>query len=361
LSKPLKIFGTLVKEVVQTDLCMFCGACMAACPVNVLFPTDEEKPTIKGICVLCQMCYYSCPRIELPIDTIETRIFGRTRLPNEGNIGIIRASYIARSKDEEILKVAQDGGVVTSLLAHAIETGLVDYAVGTTKGSENPWRPKPAIMKSREQLLSSAGTKVTASGSLASVAEAWLGYPDSKLAFVGLPCQIQALRRVLTTPQGPRKYGESVELALGLFCNNSYRYNKLLLDYLKTKKNQDLQTITKMRLDAKDDVYRIYKDREMILEGPTKEIEPCLLAACSRCNDFTSELADVSIGANGAPEGWCTMLVRTEKGEALVSSAIEKNVIEVKPFVDVKDGLSVISEISAKKKKREASYISHTV
>ena len=361
MSKPLKIFGTLVKEIVQTETCMFCGACMAACPVNVLFPTDEEKPTIKGICVLCQMCYYSCPRVELPIDTIETRVFGRTRSPNEGGIGITRTSYIARSKDEEILKVAQDGGVVTSLLVHAVETGLVDYAVGATKSSENPWRPKPTIMKNREQLLPSAGTKITASASLTALAEAWLGYPDSRLAFVGLPCQIQALRRVLTSPHGPRKYGESVDLALGLFCNNSYRYNKLLLDYLKTQKDQDLQTITKMRLDAKDDCYRIYKDRKMVLESSSKEIEPYLLPACSKCNDFTSELADVSIGANGAPEGWCTMLVRTEKGERLVASAIEKNVIEVKPLIDVKDGLATILEISSKKKKREAPYISHTI
>ncbi|MBS7650575.1 4Fe-4S binding protein, partial [Candidatus Bathyarchaeota archaeon] len=32
---------------------MFCGTCIAACPVNVLIPAEDERPTIKGICVLC--------------------------------------------------------------------------------------------------------------------------------------------------------------------------------------------------------------------------------------------------------------------------------------------------------------------
>lgn len=294
------------------------------------------------------------------MDTIETRIFGRTRSTNEGDLGIVRASYIARSNDQDILRIAQDGGIATSLLVHAVDAGLVEYAVGATRSSDSQWKPKPAIMKSREQILNSAGTKVTTSGSVAAVAEAWLGYPDSRLAFVGLPCQIQAIRRILTSPHGPRKYGECVDFAIGLFCNNSYRYNKLVLDYLKAQKSLDLQTITKMRLDAKEDRYRVYKDGETAIDSSTKEIEPYLLTACSKCNDFTSELADVSIGATGAPDGWCTLLVRSEKGESLVSSAIEKKVIEVKPLADVKDGLSLVLEISSRKKKREAPYISHT-
>ncbi len=328
---------------------------MAACPVNVLVPTDEEKPTIKGICVLCEMCYYSCPRIQLPVNAIETRVFGRVRSTSEDNLGIVRASYVARSKNDDILKVAQDGGVVTSLLVHAIETGLIDYAVGATKNSDSPWKPIPTIMRSKAQILGAAKTKVTPSGSLTALAEAWLGYPNSRFAFVGLPCQIQALRRILTSPHGPRKYAESVEFAIGLFCNNSYRYNKLVLDYLKSKKNRDLQAITRMRLDAEDDRYRVYEGGEMVIDSPTKEIEPYVLSACNKCNDFTSELADVSIGANGSPDGWCTLLVRSEKGQKFVTSAVEKNVIEVKPL---EDGLSVISEIASRKKKREAPYIS---
>ncbi len=294
----------------------------------------------------------------MPEGTIESRIFGRARSTSEGDLGIVRASYIARSKNEQVLSVAQDGGVVTSLLTHALEAGMIDYAVGTAKSSEDPWRPKPTIMKSWEQIRAAAGTKVTTSGSLSAIADAWLGYPESKLAFVGLPCQIQALRRILTTPHGPRKYGESVELAIGLFCNNSYRYNKLIRDFLKTQKNCDLQTITKMRLDAKDDCYIACEGEKTVVDIPTKEIEPYLLGACTKCNDFTSELADVSIGANGAPKGWCTLLVRSEKGEALVKSAVEKKVVELKPLAD---GLSVISEISSKKKKREAPYISRTI
>lgn len=293
------------------------------------------------------------------MDAVEKRIFERTRTSDESNLGIIRESYIARSTDQDILKIAQDGGVVTSLLAHAIDKGLVDYTVGAFRSSENPWRPEPAIMKSREQLLRSAGTKCSPSASLSGVTEAALGYPDSKLAFVGLPCQIQALRRVLTSPQGPRKFGESVHVALGLFCNNSYHYNKLAVDYLKTQRQISLQAITKMRLDSKDDRFRVYEGEKTVVDNSAKEIEPYLLGACSKCNDFTSELADVSVGAHGASEGWCTVLVRTETGERLFKSAIENGIIEAKPLAGMEGGLSGILETASKKKKREARYITH--
>ncbi len=38
---------------------------------------------MRGTCAACQVCYYSCPRIELPVGEIEQRVFGRARTPEE--------------------------------------------------------------------------------------------------------------------------------------------------------------------------------------------------------------------------------------------------------------------------------------
>ena len=107
---------------------MYCGTCMASCPVNILIPTEEEKPTMKGICVLCELCYYGCPRVELPLDEIEKKAFGRARAINEEPIGVMRDIYMAKSTDKEILSACQNGDAVASLLLFAIERGLVDFA-----------------------------------------------------------------------------------------------------------------------------------------------------------------------------------------------------------------------------------------
>lgn len=52
------------------------------------------------------------------------------------------------------------------------------------------------------------------------------------------------------------------------------------------------------------------------------------------CMDYTAELADISVGSVGSEEGWSTVFVRTEKGEEVVESAVEKGYVEVKEIED---------------------------
>ena len=47
---------------------------------------------------------------------------------------------------------------------------------------------------------------------------------------------------------------------------------------------------------------------------PITEVKNFVLKHCLVCEDFTSELADISIGSDGSPEGWSTVIVRTLKG-----------------------------------------------
>ena len=44
-------------------------------------------------------------------------------------LGKYKACVSARSTDKEILKGAQDGGIVTSLFAYALEEGIIDGAI----------------------------------------------------------------------------------------------------------------------------------------------------------------------------------------------------------------------------------------
>ncbi|HEX9196733.1 MAG TPA: coenzyme F420 hydrogenase/dehydrogenase beta subunit N-terminal domain-containing protein, partial [Candidatus Bathyarchaeia archaeon] len=116
----LKIFGNLITEVVKKGICMYCGACIASCPIDILFHSDNEEPIMRGTCAACQVCYYSCPRIELPVAEIERRIFGRERTADEAILGVHIGSYSVRAKDPEIVANAQDGGAVSALMLYAL-------------------------------------------------------------------------------------------------------------------------------------------------------------------------------------------------------------------------------------------------
>ncbi len=356
LAKPqLKIWGTLNKEVVNNDLCMFCGTCIAACPVNVLFPTEDEKPTIKGMCVLCGLCYNSCPRIELPIDDIEETLFGRMRNNNEMQMGIFSEAYSVRSTDEKIRISAQDSGATTSIMSHALAKGYVDYAITTGMDEKDYWRPKPCVSNNSDDLVKTARTKYSVGATVSAIGDAITAYPDSNLGFVGVPCQIQGLRRLTTSPLGRKKLGESVKLAIGLFCFDSFKYSQLFQEFVQTKNNISIEQIDKV--DIKKGQFNIFAGEKVLMDLPVKDLKIYANPACKNCQDFSAELSDISIGAVGSPKGWTTVLVRTSFGEEVFQSALDAGVIESKPLSDVKPGISLVSKLSKLKKGRQATYI----
>lgn len=353
----LKVWGTLFKEVVSANLCMFCGTCIASCPVNILLPTDDEKPTIKGMCVLCGLCYHSCPRVELPIDEIEKVLYGRTRNEEETYTGVLRGAYSVRATDPKIRMIAQDSGATTSILNHALSKGLVDYTVTTGMYEKEYWRPSPYVSSNLDELIRTARSKYTTGATISGVADAAAGHPNSELGLVGLPCQIEGVRRLATSPLGHRKLGEMVKLAIGIFCVDSFKFNKLFLEFVQTKNQIPLQQIEKV--DIKNNRFNLFAGEQMLMDLPVEELNPYVLPACSKCQDFSAELSDISIGAVGSPKGWTTVLIRSEFGEKVFKSAVDEGVIESTPLSQVKPGLSLVTKLSKMKKQRQAPYIRH--
>jgi len=329
---------------------MYCGSCIASCPVNVISYTDEEKPTLVGRCVLCELCYYGCPRVEFPLANVERLVFGRNRTADEP-LGVKIGIFSARCADEKTLTKSQDGGVVTALLQHALETKLIDRAILVGRDSGEPWKPFPAIASTEDEILLNAGSKYTATGSLGGLAEATTGYPGSKLAFVGVPCQIQALRRIATSPHGARKLAEAVKLAIGLFCYNTYKYNPLFIGYIKEQK-LDPERIS--RIEIRSGQFKAYYGTEAKLDVPVKNLESYTHSGCSKCQDFTAELADISIGHEGSKVGWCTVITRTQEAHNFLQSAAKAGALQLR---HADDKLPSVTKLSESKRRREAPYI----
>ena len=47
-------------------------------------------------------------------------------------------------------------------------------------------------------------------------------------------------------------------------------------------------------------------------------------AGCNICMDYVCEWADVSTGSVGSPDGWSTVLTRTDDGESIFKALLEK-------------------------------------
>lgn len=347
---PPKIFGSLLTEVVKKDLCVGCGACVASCPVSILYMKDEdEKPSMKGKCILCEYCYYQCPRTIPRIEELEESIFGRKRRGNE-EIGVYIDCYSARSKVDEILKVCQDGGIVTTLLNYALSQHIIDGAVVSKVSEEEPWKPLPEVVYSPQDLLKYAATRYTTSPTLIGLASAVEEYNMKRVAVVGTPCQIEAVRKMQFSSRGVLKLGSKATFTIGLFCMESFWYTGLINSYLVKKKGLDLTKISKF--NKSEDRFIVQADGEELINVPITEIKAYVRGNCHSCGDLTAEYADISVGADGSPEGWSTVIVRTGAGKKLFDEAVKAGLIEYKSIEKVKPGLKVVKKLT--KEKRES-------
>lgn len=164
-----------------------------------------------------------------------------------------------------------------------------------------------------------------------------------KVAIIGTPCHMVAAVKMDTYSDF---LGEnSLDLKIGLFCmeNFSYSYMKKLLE----ANDVDMKDVIECRVEKNHMWFYLTEDR--VFKIPLKEAKSCMRKNCQVCMDFTSELSDISVGSVGSPDGWSTVIVRTEKGLKLLKEAEKDNYLITKPITE--KGLHIIERLARKKKK----------
>ncbi len=365
LPKKLKIFGNLITEVVNKGICMYCGACIASCPIDILFHSEKEEPIMRGTCAACQVCYYSCPRIELPVAEVEEKVFGRARTPEEAILGIHIGAYSVRTKDPEILKHAQDGGAGTAFLLYALEHKTIDYAVVSGFSAYDPWRPEPSVARTRDDLLKTAGSRYTPGGQVGGLAEvaipnrAGVNFDEDRIAIVGLPCELQGMWRMNTHWIATPKLARNVVFTIGLFCSKVFDYEKMMVEYVQGKRGIDLKTVTHVNVKKNRLLVRV--GEKLVIDEPVEAVAFSAREECNVCIDYSAELADLAIGAIGSPAGWTTVLTRTPRAEEILKGAEEAGYVEVKRLSPVDRGIKFLERLCLKKRQRDPSvYMRHT-
>ncbi|UCC32878.1 MAG: Coenzyme F420 hydrogenase/dehydrogenase, beta subunit C-terminal domain [Candidatus Bathyarchaeota archaeon] len=338
---PKLSFAESLGEVVLPEKCMGCAACVVVCPVGCLDYVDE-KPVEVEECKVCGICAQVCPRYEFPLPALEEFTFGRTRKPEE-EFGVYRRIVVARSQDEDVRRVCQDGGAVSSLLRFALRTNAIDGAAVSGTSENRPFHPVPRLVTTPEEVLKCAGTKYSYSPNLLAFNEG-VKQKKTSMAFVGTPCQIQAIRRIQTVPL--RKHAERLNFAVGLMCTESFTYEGLIEKHIKDELNINPRDIKKMNIKAKILVTTESGDVEVI---PLKTAKQYTRASCLPCTDFSAELADISAGGLGLG-GWTLSIIRTKKGEEIFEKAEEAGLLETKPVEEEGRALDLLVRLSKKKR-----------
>jgi coenzyme F420-reducing hydrogenase beta subunit len=164
-----------------------------------------------------------------------------------------------------------------------------------------------------------------------------------KVFVVGRPCQVLALRKRVQI-EDPTFPGERIALVVGLFCmwSLSYRDFENMIEPLTG--DDKLK-----RIDVPQGRFIVETDRDT-LELDHNSVRSLSRQTCQSCFDFTSELADLSVGSTEWKDDWNTLIVRTDAGRAFLDAAVEQGWIEVEPFPE--DRLRLLKEASFNKKRR---------
>ena len=342
MSKELKIgFENLDEEVIKPGLCTRCGACVASCSFDVLSVTDQE-PKLVGKCARCGFCYYECPQAGNPAK-LEGRTFGG--VSRDPDLGVYKEALSLKTNDPEIQRVCQDGGAVTSILTSLLERDFIDGAVvmGFEGGS---WKPEPKVALTREEIIGCAGTRYTPGPILLGLREAVDLFLKERVAVVGTPCQIKALRRMQFDDRAFRHLGDRLKLTMGLFCMESFDYEKLK-KFVEGKLMVPLESVIKFDIKRGN---LVVQSKKLTREVGVKILRYCVNTPCLVCPDFTSELADISVGAVGSPVGRSTVIVRSEVGQEALEVAKSESKLDVKSLDSVKPGIDVVKRLSRRKK-----------
>ncbi|MFN2388137.1 MAG: Coenzyme F420 hydrogenase/dehydrogenase, beta subunit C-terminal domain [Actinomycetota bacterium] len=343
----------LYAEIVATEICCGCSACIVACPHKVLEledfdPVQMDQRSPFDNCIHgeegCSLCAMACLRLDPKVDVIEKAVFGERRRDDQPE-GQYRSKTLARATYAPILESGQDGGAVTALLAWGLDTGELDGAVVSSPSEQVKWLDEPKVVTSTDELLASAGSRYTYCATPLGLQQA-AAAKLKKVALVGVSCESTAVRNLAA--EGIRRWTRPVKLVIGLMCCETFDYDAFMVGKVQHEMGIPLEDVTKVNVKGK--VIVTLSDGKDI-DVPLKEARPYANEWCHHCPDFAAEHADLSCGGLGM-EGWTMVLVRSERGEDYLRRAVEANVLELRDADEEPAALQVMDRLARKQRER---------
>ena len=352
-------FHKTAAAVIDAGRCVGCGGCIAACPSRSIGVAEDGRPTLVKMCTGCSACWDYCPLAGLRTEALHAgppdagacpapgdgvgRLTAPSRSPVPVELGHVELGHVdsAWSVGGRVdVAGAQDGGAVTALICHLLETGFLDGAIVTRR--IDAFRGEPFLATSPDEVRAAAGSVYHQSHSL-KVLNDPLRRGVERLAFVGTPCQISVLRALQRFPWKYRRSSAgAVVLAIGLFCTRSFEPGKLE----EAVRAAGVATAEVTRVDVRDGELVVRSTGAELLRRPVKEFHAASLKGCDECADFAGLGADIAVGNLASEPGRSTVLVRTVAGSKAWAAAT--GALDVRPLED----LSAVARTAARDRKR---------
>jgi coenzyme F420 hydrogenase subunit beta len=337
----------LMHEIVDTGKCVGCASCLTICPVDV-FDYEDEQPVDSRpeACVYCVLCAEVCPVLR-PVDKDLPRLLRFREPARDDGYGVYSYGVYARATDPEMLERGQDGGMVSALIVHGLETGTLEGAILGDVLPDNNQIGTHKLARTRSEVLACAASRYTYSPNTIALQDA-MRRDIRPLAVVGVPCQVDGVRLQQNSSirlEMANWYRANISLVVGLFCSEAFTHESIA-------KLGEMIDVAPERIDninIKGKVVVRLDDGE-VRTASLRKYRDFARPACLYCLDYGAENSDLAAGGIGL-DGWTFTLVRTEEGHRAFQAAIDDGWLETRPLADEPRGEFLLDKLSADKKK----------
>jgi coenzyme F420-reducing hydrogenase beta subunit len=237
------------------------------------------------------------------------------------NIGI-EQEFLKGTKDENLGVCSdlfsaksglngQDGGVVTALLIAGLRKKLFEAAIVVQR--KDGYNAEAVISEDADEVMAARGTKYLKVSIISKLREL-ASQGKRRIAIVCTPCEARAARKMQQTLK--QKFSDLEITIIGLFCFEAFNPAKLK-EEIKRLLDVDLDKAEKTQI-RKGKFTAHIEGQEYSCK--VKELNNAAEKACHYCDDFTSKLADISVGSVGSQNGYSTVIVRSDKGKKLLEN-----------------------------------------
>ncbi len=320
-----------ILEVIEYDVCTACGACEAVCPANAVIvditaairdPDDlslYKKGAAPNVCEGCFTCGRVCPVVD-----------GYA----EDEFANVKRFFAAKSE-----LPGQDGGMASAIVKSLFEKGEIDCAVGITMNEK--WETEVIVLTQAGDVDKTKGTKYTSDPVDAILKD--LFKTHSKIAVVGVPCQVHAANLIR------ENVNDKIAVIIGLLCMESFHHDKMQEEIIPNILGLNIEDVVKM--DFGGGKFWAYTRDGGEHNVPIAEIASLARNPCHNCCDYTSVHADISVGSVGAPDGWNSVMIRTDVGEKYINMV---DGLEIND--DPKPGMFLIKKLTEMKHKNNSGH-----
>lgn len=203
-----------ISQIVSQNMCCGCGACASICPKSCItfiegkyvnYPIVEPEK-----CIDCDLCMKVCPGNKNIKRFIENK-----KVNIQDDIKALKVSY---STDENLRFKSASGGVISQMLKSLMEVNEIDGAIVVTQNKNNILMNSIEIINNIGDIERSQGSRYSPASNCIILKELIESNKYNKVAFVGKPCDIEALS---SFERLNKKLKDKIVVKIAIMCHHA--------------------------------------------------------------------------------------------------------------------------------------------